>query len=192
MAIIVKASPQVFDSLAQVKDKHHLRLEQAQIAICVTDAKPFRAGKINLGKVSKFSTLNKIWQGIKYDFCITLCTDVWYQILNDIQRESLLDLLLTCCDVEYEALTQEINGKKKVVKDEWGRVQYSDNIKCDDEGRPKWKVQPIDLLVFASNASRYNLWLKDLIDGLEPLSVNEKEGNWQDKEEEGTVTKCLL
>jgi hypothetical protein len=176
MATIVKAPPQVFEALNQVKDKYHLpRLEQAQIAICITDAKPFRAGKINLGKVSKFSPLNKIWQGTKYDFCITLCADVWYQILNDVQRESLLDLLLTCCDVEYEPLTQETNGKKSVIKDEWGRVQYSEDIKCDDEGQPKWKVQSIDLLVFASNASRYNLWLKDLIDGLEPLAVNKKE-----------------
>ena len=171
MSIVTKAPPQVFELFEQVKVKNHTRLEKAKIAVCVTDAKPFRAGKINLGKVSKFSPLNKIWQNTKYDFCITLCADVWYQILNEAQREPLVDLLLSCCDVEYEPKTQEINGKEKVIKDEWGRIQYSEELKYDDNGEPKWKTQPLDLLVFASNASRYNLWLKDVMDGIEPLSI---------------------
>ena len=75
----------------------------------------------------------------------------------------------------HASLNRITRWEQDLIKDEWGRVQYSDVIKCDDEGQPKWKVQSIDLLVFASNASRYNLWLKDLIDGLEPLAVNKKE-----------------
>lgn len=170
MATVTKAPPTVYDILGTILP-HHQRLEQASIGICLTDAKPFRAGRINLGKVTKFSEFAKIWQGEKKDFCITLCADVWYQILNDAQREALLDLLVTCCDVEYEPLTQTINGKEVKVKDEWGRVKYSDQIQCDDEGRPKWKIQPLDLSVFAQNARKYNLWLKDVIDGLDNLTV---------------------
>jgi len=170
MPIITKAPPPIIDLLNEVKE-HHSQLETANIAVCMADSKPFTKGKLNLGKVLKFSDFNKIWQGIKYDFCITLCVDVWYQILNDVQREALLDLHLTRCTVEYEPLTQEINGKSKVVKDDWGRVQYSDQVKYDDNGDPKWTVQPLDLVVFAENARKYNLWMKEVIDGLDTLQV---------------------
>lgn len=170
MSTITKAPPQIYDVLNEVISSHS-RLEQASVGICLTDAKPFRAGRINLGKATKFTASAKIWHGEKKDFCITLCADVWYQILNDSQRKALLDLLLTCCDVEYEPLTQEVNGKEVKVKDEWGRVVYSDKVKCDDEGRPKWRILPLDLYVFAQNAKRYDLWLKDIIDELDNLAV---------------------
>jgi hypothetical protein len=165
----------VCDLFTAVRENHHLpRLETASIAVCMTDGKPFRADRIQLGKVTKFSQFNRIWQGdIKYEFCITLNSDVWYQILNDDQREALADLHLTRCAVEYEPETYEENGKEKKVVDEWGRVQYTDDIKYDDEGNPKWKVLPFDLLVFAENAKRYGLWLKDVMDGLETLTVEE-------------------
>jgi hypothetical protein len=173
---VVKAPAPVVDLFREVTEKHHFpRLETAQIGICFTDAKAFRGDQINLGKVSKFTSQNRIWQDVKRDFCITLCSDVWYQILNDEQREALADLLLTCCDVEYEPVTEVVGNRKKPVKDEWGRVQKTDEIKYDDEGNPKWRVKPLDLIVFAENARKYDLWLKEVIEGLEPLTVQNDE-----------------
>lgn len=173
---VVKAPAQVVDLFREVAEKHHFpKLEQATIGVCFTDAKAFRGDQINLGKVSKFSSADQIWQEVKRDFCITLCSDVWYQILNDRQREALADLHLTCCDVEYEPIVEIVGGKKQPVKDEWGRVQRTDDIKYDDEGRPKWKIRPLDLIVFADNARKYNLWLKEVIDGLETLTVQQNE-----------------
>jgi hypothetical protein len=172
MSIITRAPAPILDIVEKVKSAYHTpRLELASIAVCLTDAKPFRGGKINLGKTSKFSNLNRLWQEKKHDFCITLCADLWYQILNESQREALIDLHLTCCSVEYEPVTVTVNDKERPVKDEWGRLQYTDQFKFDDDGNPKWKVKNLDFLVFADNARRYDLWLKDVIDGLDGLTV---------------------
>lgn len=171
MSIVTKAPQQVWDLLGKILPNHE-RLKEASVGVCVTDAKPFKAGKVNLGKAMKFSDFAKTWQSPKYDFCLVLCADLYYQILNDSEREALLDLLLTCCDVEYEPLTQTVNGKEVKVVDDWGRTQYSDQIKIDDEGNPKWKLNSLDLVVFVKNATRYNLWLKRVMDGLDSLQVN--------------------
>ena len=47
--------------------------------------------------------------------------------------------------------------------DELGMIQYSNEPKYDAEGNIKWKVEPLDLEVFAKNVSRYGLWQDDLI-----------------------------
>ena len=106
MPITTKAPPPVVDLLNEVKESHP-QLELAKIAVCMADSKAFTQGKLNLGKTLKFSEFNKIWQATKYDFCITLCVDVWYQILNDAQREALLDLHLTRCDVNMSLLLRK-------------------------------------------------------------------------------------
>jgi hypothetical protein len=174
--IITKAPFEIVELVAKVKEEnHHPRLEQASVAACLADSKPFRQNNFNWGTVCKFSDFNKIWQKEKYDFCIKLCVDVWYQILSEEQREALVDLHLTCCDVEYEPETTDVNGKKQIIKDEWGRIQYSDTIKTDDAGQPKWRIKPLGLTVFAANVRRYNLWMKDVIDGLDGLTVIENE-----------------
>lgn len=173
--IVTKAPAPVTDLFREVREKHHPNLDQAAIGVCFTDAKPFRGDQINLGKVSKFSPADQVWQDTKRDFCITLCADVWYQILNEEQREALADLHLTCCDVEHEPVVEIVGNRKKPVKDEWGRVQKTDEIKYNDDGSPKWKIRPLDLIVFADNARKYDLWLKEVIDGLEPLTVQQNE-----------------
>lgn len=158
MSVITKAPPHVIELLDEVKTKHHPHLEQAQIALCFADTKPFVKGRFNWGKTSKFSDFARIWQGKKYDFWIQISVDVWYSVLNDEQREALLDLHLSRCAVEYEPLTEMVNGKKVKIKDEFGRLKFSEDMKYDDEGNPKWKVDPLDLEVFAQNVRRYGLW----------------------------------
>ena len=57
-----------------------------------------------------------------------------------------------------------VEGNKKVpVKDEWGRVKYTNVVKTDDDGKPKWRVDPFDLDVFAKNVLHYGLWMKDFV-----------------------------
>ncbi|MEV8810489.1 hypothetical protein AB0066_25520, partial [Klebsiella pneumoniae] len=50
-------------------------------------------------------------------------------------------------------------GKKpKPKKDKFGRVIYTNDVKLDEEsGEPIWRVDPLDLHVFAKNAARYGL-----------------------------------
>lgn len=161
-----QAGQDVLSLFNTVKEKHHHeRLGMANIAVCFNDSKPFIKGRFNWGKVQKFSPLMKLWHPThgKYDFMIMLCADAWHSILNAYQKEALVDLHLTRCSVEYMPVTAvDDHGKKKVVKDEWGRIEYTNEMKFDDEGNPKWKVLPLDILVFTENVLRYGPWCEDI------------------------------
>lgn len=159
-----KAPSEIVELLNQIKDKHHPRLQNASIGIAMDDSKPFLRNKLNLGKVTKFSPLARLWQGQQHDFCLSIPMDLWHSVLKGNQREAYLDLQLSRCGVEYLPEEIEENGKKKPIKDEWGRVQYTQEVKVDDEGNPKWKVVPLDLEVFADNVRRYGLWCDYLLE----------------------------
>jgi hypothetical protein len=164
-----QAGTDVIDLFKKVKEKHHHpRLELANFAVCFTDSKPFVKGRFNWGKVQKFSPLAKLWHGEnnKYDFLVIICGEAWQNILTMSQREALVDLHLTRCDVDFEpeVNTDPVTGKETVVKDGFGRIQMSNNIKYDDEGVPKWKVHPLDLHVFTENVTRYGVWSEELLD----------------------------
>lgn len=161
-----KASPSLRQLLESIQEKNHPHLEQALIAFEFVDSKPFIKDRINLGKVTKFSPAAKMWfpDNAKYDFCISACTDVWFGLLNEKQREAWIDLQLGRCQVEYEPNTVVVNGKKQTVRDEFGRVEYTQDIKTDDEGLPVWKVLPLDIGVIAENVKRYGLWYSDLLE----------------------------
>ncbi len=155
-----QAPANVLDLLDEVKAKHHSpRLDQATIGLCFADTKAFPNNCLNYGKTVKISTFARIWQERKLDFCLTLCADVWHSILNDQQKQALLDLHLSRCEVECVSVLDE---KGKPVKDEWERVQYTEEIKFNDDGTPKWKVLPLDLTVFAINVRKYGLWCEEL------------------------------
>lgn len=168
MPNVWKCPEDVLTLIRAVQSKNHQpRLAQASIAACFDESKPFLHNKINLGKVTKFSPFMKLWQNTQHDFCLMIPSDLWAGVLNSDQRESYLDLQLTRCEVEYEPVVVEVQKqgkvKKEKVKDEWGRVQYTDVIRHDDAtGEPKWKVVPLDLEVFTKNVRRYGLWLEEL------------------------------
>ena len=165
MPIPTKAGPQVISLLNEVKEKNHPHLAQALVACSFVDVKPYSKGVLNLGKVSKFSGAVKLWlpNDHKYDFLISLPADVWYGLFNDKQKEAWLDLLLTRCQVEYEPSTVVVNGKKQVVKDEFGRIEYTDVPKTTDDGSIVWKVAPLDAAVIAANIGRYDTWFESFV-----------------------------
>lgn len=162
--VIWKAAPEVHQLLEAIKAKHHSpRLDECSVAVCFDESKPFVKNKLNLGKLSKFSATARLYQEDKHDFCLIIPSTLWQEMLNIDQKKAYLDLQLTRCGMEYEPETIEENGKKKKIMDEMGRIQYSKAPKYDAEGNIKWKVEPLDLEVFASNVSRYGLWQDDLI-----------------------------
>jgi hypothetical protein len=183
-----KVSQEVATLIEKVKVKHHHpRLETASITACFQDGKAFIKNKMNLGKVLKFSPFNKLWQIDKHDFCLLIPSSLWNEVLKTPeQKEAYIDLQLTRCEVEYEAQTAEENGKKIKIKDEYGRIQYTDQMKTDDEGNVKWKVLPlaeaVGLEVFSSNVRRYGTWLdsieelKEAIDEAKTSKVSELDG----------------
>jgi hypothetical protein len=155
-------SDDILQLIRKIQNKHHSsRLANASIAAVFEDSKPFVKNKINLGKVCKFTPFAKLWQTQKHDFCVVIPSELWVSVLNDEGREAYLDLQLTRCEVEYEP---ELDDDKKKVKDDWGRVKYTDKMKTDDEGTPKWKVVPLDLEVFTKNVRRYGPWLEELLE----------------------------
>lgn len=173
MSLVWKAPNNVEQLLYTIKEKHHHpRLGLATFGIAFAETKPFINDRFNWGKVTKFTKFNKLWQTEKVDFSITLCSEVWHSILTVHQKEALLDLHLSRCAVKYIPETV-MEGKKKVlVKAPWGRIQYTDEMKLDDDGNPQWYVLPADLPVFSENANRYGLWYTDFTET--PLSVSKE------------------
>lgn len=159
-----KAPREVEQLLEAVKKKHHSpRLDDCSVALCFEDSSTFVKNKLNLGKLTKFGAMARLYQQDKFDFCLTIPFSLWQDVLNLESKKAYLDLQLTRCSMEYEPETIEENGKKKKVADELGRTVYSNAPKYDAEGNVKWKVEPMDLEVFAKNVSRYGLWQDDLI-----------------------------
>lgn len=160
-----KASSDVRDLASYLINKNHSHLENANIAIGFLDNKVFVKERFNWGKVSKFSPLAKLWQakGQIYDFSVLLCADAWHKFLTAEQREALLDLNLSRCQVTYEPVVIVEDGKKIISKDEWGRIDYTNEVKLNDLGEPIWKVVPLGIDVFAQNIKRYGLWCEDLL-----------------------------
>lgn len=159
------ADKEIHDLANAVKAKHHHpRLEHASVAVCFSDAKAFVNGRFNWGKTTKFTSLAKLFHTNKYEFLINLPSDGWYDILNEAQRAAWIDLRLCCCQVDYMPETIEENGVKKPLKDQWGRIQYTDVIKLDEDGNPKWKIVAPDLNVLIDNVAHYGAWCQDLLD----------------------------
>lgn len=162
------ADDDVVALIEQVKLKHHHpRLEMASIAACFVESKPFTAdGRFNWGRVRKFAPLDKLWhhRDRTYDFLLVICSDAWHAVLKELhQKEAYLDLLITRCTADYMPATVVVNGKEKKIQDEWGRLEFTDQLKCDEAGNPCWKVAPMDMLVMGANAKRYGLWHEDLV-----------------------------
>lgn len=171
------APPEVCEIVESVKNKHMMpRLAEASIAVCFQDVKPFtKDGRFNFGKTQKFSKLAQLWHGSRHDFLIQLPAEAWHNLLNMHQREAWIDLRLRCCQVEYVPEVHTENGAKKPVTDEFGRIQYTEEIKRDEEGNPKWRVVPLDLQIFTENVAKYGLWCEDLSEFKEVLAQCEKE-----------------
>lgn len=147
--------------LDKVFQKHHAdRLGDLKVSVSFDDSKPFVKNKMNLGKLVKVRDLDKLHMRDPLDFYIVACSDLWHSVLNDHQREAYIDLQLTRLAPEYQPVTVVENKKKKVVKDQWGRVEYTTDLKLDANGDPIWRVAPIDLYVCAKNAVKYGLWLE--------------------------------
>jgi hypothetical protein len=164
MALVWTAPLEIIEKLQEIKDKSHPELESVSIVVELSDAKPFKNNRLNLGNVRKFSAANKIWQKGDFDFCITLVGEVWQDILKGQQRDALLDLHLTRIEPVCEPQVVIENKKRIPCKDEFGRIILTEEQKLDKNGNPRWRIVPIDLGVLSRNVRRYGFWFDDLIE----------------------------
>lgn len=164
-SVMWEVSEDVVNLLAKVKNKFHNNLSQATFALAFDESNAFVKNKFNWGKTLKFSEFNKLWQKpTKFDFAIVLSSSVWSEYLDDTQKEAIIDLHLCRCDAEYEPEVV-LEGKKKIkVKDEHGRIKYTNTIKLDSNGNPKWKLDAIDMDVLSKNVKHYGLWSNEFLD----------------------------
>lgn len=189
------AGDEVMRLMTEVKVKHHdERLGDTTVAMCFDDSKPFKKGKFNWGKAMKFSPIAKLFQhkDKKVDFLIILCVDAWHEVLTGNQREALIDLHLSRFQPEYLPNFIEENGKKKPVKDKWGRIEYSKDVKRDEEGNIIWKVEPLDLFVLSDNVRRYGPWCEELKNFREAIQINNKFNEPKENVYEATPTTAGL
>ena len=155
----------IWDMVEELKQKYHLpSLQDASIAVAMKDDKAFKKNRLNFGKVSKLGPSTTMWMNEPHTYCITLCADVWQGILKPDQQLAMLDLHLTCCEPAYEPETVLEGRKKVVVKDELGRIKFTDTIKRDKDGDIVWQVLPADIIVIGKNVRRFGLWWEDLED----------------------------
>lgn len=148
--------------LANVKESHS-RLEGAGVVICFADAKAFKDGRMNWGKVAKTNPLTKALTANvgEFEFVITIPFETW-QFLNNEQKNALLDLHLSRCTPVYLPKTEVVNGKKIPVQDEYGKIEYTDEYKLDKDGCIIWKVLQLDLPIFVDNVKKHGAWCHEM------------------------------
>lgn len=172
------AGNDVLALLDEVKEKnHHPRIAQAKVALAFVDTKAFVKDRFNWGKASKLSAAAQLLhpKDKVYTFQIILPADGWYQVLQGDQKEAWLDLHLSRFRPEMLPAMIEENGKAKPIKDKFGRIEYTNEIKVDEKtGSPIWHCDPLDLHVFADNASRYGVWCETLQDFKSALDVQQE------------------
>jgi len=143
--------------------RYHHHLAEAKIVLYASDKNKVKCNKVTCAEASKASS--KMKASTNADFTITLFMTPWSD-LNGDQKKACMDHELTHCGVHYEPVTEQVGtarrsgrARTKVVRDEYGRVQYTDTIKRDTEtGEPKWRLYPHDLEEFRDIVQRHGIW----------------------------------
>lgn len=170
MITIWTAPADVVAMVEDVKNRNHPHLSEATFAVGFVDSKPFQKNRLNFGKISRFSKQFAAWNSVKYDFCLLLNSESWHSILTQEQREASIDLHLSRVKIDYEPQVEIVNKVKKIIKDEYGRIQYTQDPKTEEDGTVKYLIHPMDLLVISENVKRYGPWLDDMLTLKEAIS----------------------
>jgi hypothetical protein len=152
MASIWEASVKIQQQVRAIADQHHSHLHQASLWVLCSDARAIRDNHIIATQTKKCTNTERLSSG--HDFKIIIMMEIW-AMLTDEQRDKALDEALCRCGVKRVPQTMEINGKKEVVKDDYGRIVYTDEIAYDKEDRPKWKINRPDAELYFGMIRRH-------------------------------------
>ena len=167
MASIWNAPKDIESAIRTLKDEHHPHLGSASIWVLCSDSKPIRNNQLMVTMTKRCGKTEKLATG--HDFKIIVLMEAWAN-LPDSARMLALDEALCRCGVKYVPQTIEINGKKEVVKDDLGRVIYTDEIDVDKEGEPKWKVNPPDAGLYYSLLQRHGKYSEEAENAIAALT----------------------
>ena len=151
-----KAPNEVESFVSRIRGAHHPELQEAKIAVLLSDVTPVVGNRLVLGKMKKTSEEDRTLHG--YDFKLILSAEIW-EDLSEKERCALIDHELTHGTVErVPAYEISASGKRTKCRDEHGRVIYTDEVKIDEAtGRPKFKVKPHDVETFLEVIERHGL-----------------------------------
>ncbi len=155
----------LYTMLHELIGRYHSRLEEAKIVLYANDKNKNRANKIIIAEASKASS--KMKASTNADFTIMVYMTPWSD-LNMTQKRACLDHELCHCGVHFEPVKEAAGGTRsgrprlKVVRDDYGRVQYTNEIKRNENGEPKWRLLPHDLEEFRDIVARHGIWDKDI------------------------------
>ena len=150
-----------YEIVKELVRTHHQHLAEAKIVIYGTDKNSVSGRRVTIAKAAKASP--KMKASTNADFTITLYMMPWGD-LNESQKRACMDHELMHCGVQYEPVKEQVGvgrggkPKWKVVKDEYGRKQYTDEIVRDEFGVPKWRLVPHDLEEFREIVRRHGMW----------------------------------
>jgi hypothetical protein len=145
MASIWEAPEEIRRMAEQIKLEHHPHLSQAGLWVLCSDGKAIRNNQLLVTQSKKSTKTEKLSTG--RDFKIIVMMEAW-SLLPDAARRIALDEALCRCGVKYVPQTVEVNGRKEVVKDELGRIIYTDQMEYDTEGVPRWRINPPDAALY--------------------------------------------
>lgn len=141
MGSIWQAPKEIRDLVTEVRDEHHPHLTAASFWVLVSDRKAISDNRVIVTTSKKCTKEEKLSTG--HDFKIVVLAESWAN-LPDSAREIAIDEALCRCGVQYVPQSMEVNGKKEIVKDDLGRVIYTDQVAYDNEGNPKWRINRPD------------------------------------------------
>jgi len=127
-----KANKDIHDQVLKIVGRNHpdLALVSSEIAVVFREKAGKSGGQAILGSARKAPALINALSNSNYAFILELGADVWENELTSMQREALLDHLLTACRAEDDPKS--------------GDVKYS--------------VAKPDIMAFRENIERYGMW----------------------------------
>ena len=144
---------------------HHQILAEAKIIIYCSDKNKIKSNNIIIAEASRASA--KMKASVNADFTVTIYAGPWSDLTAE-QKKACMDHELMHCGVHYEPVKEVVGRSRtgtprmKVVKDEHGRTQYTNEVKRTEDGIPKWKLIDHDLEDFYDIVHRYGLWNENL------------------------------
>lgn len=163
---IWEASDDIKKLVEETKTAHHPHLAQAKIWVLVADTKPIKDNKLVSVRAAKCTKTEKLKAG--YDFKIMVTAEAW-RLLTDAQRAIAIDEALCHCGVKFLPQTVIVNKKPVVVKDDIGRIIYTNEIEIDEDDNPKWRMNQPDMATYFQLLTRYKAYNDDIQNGLNAI-----------------------
>ena len=169
----------IYTIMNRLVSSYHSHLAEAKIVIYASDKNRTKANRIVIADASKAPA--KLKASTNADFTITLYMTPWGD-LNVEQRDACLDHELSHCGVHYEPCQEQVGQSRQgrprmqVVRDEYGRIQYTNEIKRDENDEPKWRLLPHDLEEFGDVVERHGRWDEAIQSFSEALNRSDNEG----------------